>query len=215
MNERLREDIIKTGGLIFMEMDKELEQKLEDAVWAARSLFERGKTSGSSANMSFYHEGKIYVSASGTCFGTLTKEDFSVLLPDGTHISGRKPSKEWPLHLSLYEKSENVKAVIHTHSPYSILWSFVPDLNETDCIPDHTPYLKMKLGTVGLIPYEKPGTPELFAAFRGRAAASDGYLLKAHGPVVPGKSVMDAFYCLEELEESAHIAWELHRAGYR
>lgn len=140
-----------------MEMDKELEQKLEDAVWAARSLFERGKTSGSSANMSFYHEGKIYVSASGTCFGTLTKEDFSVLLPDGTHISGRKPSKEWPLHLSLYEKSENVKAVIHTHSPYSILWSFVPDLNETDCIPDHTPYLKMKLGTVGLIPYEKPG----------------------------------------------------------
>ena len=115
----------------------------------------------------------------------------------------------------LYEKSENVKAVIHTHSPYSILWSFVPDLNETDCIPDHTPYLKMKLGTVGLIPYEKPGTPELFAAFRGRAAASDGYLLKAHGPVVPGKSVMDAFYCLEELEESAHIAWELHRAGYR
>ena len=41
-----------------MEMDKELEQKLEDAVWAARSLFERGKTSGSSANMSFYHEGK-------------------------------------------------------------------------------------------------------------------------------------------------------------
>ena len=166
-----------------MEMNTELEQKLKDAVWAAHSLFERGKTSGSSANMSFYHDGKIYVSASGTCFGTLTKDDFSVLLPDGTHVSGRKPSKEWPLHLSLYEKSENVKAVIHTHSPYSILWSFVPDLNETDCIPDHTPYLKMKLGTVGLIPYEKPGTPELFAAFRERMNASDGYLLKAHGPV--------------------------------
>ena len=40
-------------------------------------------------------------------------------------------------------------------------------------------------------------------------------LLKAHGPVVPGKSIMDAFYCLEELEESAHIAWELNRSGYR
>ena len=71
-----------------MEMDKELEQKLEDAVWAAHSLFERGKTSGSSANMSFYHNGKIYVSASGTCFGTLTKDDFSVLLPDGRHRAG-------------------------------------------------------------------------------------------------------------------------------
>lgn len=162
--------------------------------------------------MSFYHDGKIYVSASGTCFGTLTKDDFSVLLPDGTHVAGRKPSKEWPLHLALFAKSPDIKAVIHTHSPYSILWSFVPDLNETDCIPDHTPYLKMKLGTVGMIPYEKPGSQELFAAFRERAAASDGYLLKAHGPVVPGKSIMDAFYCLEELEESAHIAWELYRA---
>ena len=47
-----------------MEMNTELEQKLKDAVWAAHSLFERGKTSGSSANMSFYHDGKIYVSAS-------------------------------------------------------------------------------------------------------------------------------------------------------
>lgn len=149
-----------------MEMTTELKQKLEDAVWAAHSLFDRGKPPVPPANMSFAHDGKIYVSASGTCFGTLTAEDFSVLLPDGTHIDGRKPSKEWPLHLALYEKSPNVQAVIHTHSPYSILWSFVPDLNETDCIPDHTPYLKMKLGTVGMIPYEKPGTPELSAAFR-------------------------------------------------
>ena len=41
-----------------MEMTTELKQKLEDAVWAAHSLFERGKTSGSSANMSFAHDGK-------------------------------------------------------------------------------------------------------------------------------------------------------------
>ena len=86
-------------------------------------------------------------------------------------------------------------------------------MKENDCIPDHTPYLKMKLGAVGLIPYEKPGSPELFSAFRERVGNSDGYLLRQHGPVVPGKTVMDAFYCLEELEESARIAWELYRAG--
>lgn len=34
-------------------MDKELAQKLKDAVWIGRSLFERNKTAGSSANMSF------------------------------------------------------------------------------------------------------------------------------------------------------------------
>ena len=156
------------------------EKKLEDAVWTAHSLFERGKTSGSSANMSFRHGDQIYISASGTCFGTLTEKDFAVISLAGDPLSERKPSKEWPLHLALYEKSPEVEAVIHTHSTYSVLWSFVPQIPELDCIPDHTPYLKMKLGTVGLIPYEKPGSEALFSAFRQRVKASDGFLLKNH-----------------------------------
>ena len=194
-------------------MEDSLKQKLEEAVWVCHSLFERGKTAGSSANMSFRHGDRVYISASGTCFGTMKPEDFTPVALDGTPLGERKPSKEWPLHLALYEKSPEIGAVIHTHSAYSVLWSFVPAEREEDCIPAHTPYLKMKLGAVGLVPYEKPGSEALFAAFRARVEASDGFLLKQHGPVVPGNTVMDAFYCLEELEESARIAWELYRAG--
>lgn len=193
--------------------DAELEEKLEAAIWAAHSLFARGKTSGSSANMSFRHNDRIYITASGSCFGTMKKSDFTAISTDGSLLSEKKPSKEWPLHLALFEKSPHIGAVIHTHSTYSVLWSFIPSLQEHDCVPSHTPYLKIKLGTVGLIPYEKPGSEELFRAFRERVNASDGYILKNHGPVVPGKTVMDAFCSLEELEESAHIAWELYRAG--
>ncbi len=190
-----------------------LEETLDQTVWVAHSLFQRGKTAGSSANISVRFGNSIYISASGTCFGTLSREDFAQLDFSGQLVGGKKPSKEWPLHLALYEKSPDIGAVIHTHSLYSILWSVVPDLNESDCIPPHTPYLNMKLGTVGLIPYEKPGSEALFSAFRQRMQDSDGFLLRRHGPVVPGKNIMDAFYCLEELEESAHVAWELYRAG--
>lgn len=189
-----------------------LKQEKKAAIWAAHSLFERGKTAGSSANMSFRFGDRIYVSASGSCFGTLKEDDFGVMDLDGNHLGGKKPSKEWPLHLAFYKKSPSIGAVIHTHSTYSVLWSFLPAQDERDCIPEHTPYLKMKLGTVGLVPYEKPGSEALFAAFRERVDGSDGFLLKNHGPVVPGKDIMDAFYCLEELEESARIAWELHRS---
>lgn len=192
-----------------------LDEKFNAALWTAHSLFKRNKTSGSSANMSFRHKNNLYITASGSCFGTLKKEDFAVISMDGTPISEKKPSKEWPLHLTLFQKSPHIGAVIHTHSTYSVLWSFVPDLPEQDCLPDHTPYLKMKLGTVGLIPYKKPGSEELFQAFRERIHDSDGYLLKQHGPVVPGATIMEAFYNLEELEESAHIAWELYQAGIR
>ena len=199
-------------------MDSTLQKKLDDAVWAAHSLFDRNKTSGSSANLSFLHDGVVYISQSGTCFGTLTADQFSMVTLEGEVLQGGgifrkgKPSKEWPLHLAVYRAKPDCGAVIHVHSTYSVLWSFVPGIDPLDCIPAHTPYLKMKLGTVGLIPYAKPGSPELFAAFEERAEKSDGYLLAQHGPVVPGKNMMDAFYALEEMEESAKIAWELYRA---
>ncbi|WP_100012685.1 class II aldolase/adducin family protein [Lentibacillus sediminis] len=190
-------------------MDKSLEEKFDDAIWIAHSLFNRGKATGSVANLSFLHEEKVYITGSGTCFGKLRPNDFAVVGLDGHRYDKLKPSKELPLHLSVFKAKPQTGAVIHVHSKYSVLWSCVPDLNESDCIPDHTPYLKMQLGTVGLIPYEHPGSNELFDAFNERVAASDGWLLSHHGPVVPGNDLMHAFNALEEMEESANIAWEL------
>lgn len=192
-------------------MDHTIDKKIEDAIWVAKSLFQRGKASGSVANLSFLHEDKIYVTATGTCFGTLKPEEFAVMDLDGIQYDEVKPSKEWPLHLSVYKAKPDTGAVLHVHSTYSVLWSCLSDLNESDCMPEHTPYLKMKLGAVGLIPYEKPGSQELFNVFEKRVNASDGWLLSHHGPVVPGKDIMEAFFALEELEESAHIAWELRK----
>ncbi|MBK5502215.1 class II aldolase/adducin family protein [Peribacillus sp. TH14] len=192
-------------------MDKTLDKKLDNAIWVAHSLFQRGKASGSVANLSFVHEGKIYITATGACFGTLKPGEFAVMDIDGNQYNELKPSKEWPLHLSVFKAKPDTGAVLHVHSTYSVLWSCVPGLNESDCMPDHTPYLKMKLGTVGLIPYEKPGSQELFNVFEKRVKANNGWLLSHHGPVVPGKDVMEAFFALEELEESAQIAWELRK----
>lgn len=192
---------------------QKLDQELRDAVWVAHSLFERGKTAGSSANLSIRVGDTVYITASGTCFGRLREEDLVPIGMDGKPLSDRKPSKEWPLHLALYEKSPGIGAVIHTHSSYSVLWSFAVGDEDRDCIPPHTPYLRMKLGSVGAVPYERPGSEALFAAFRARVPFSDGFLLRQHGPVVPGADIMEAFYNLEELEESARIAWELRRAG--
>src|SRR5690625_3026119 len=139
-------------------MGKTLKEKIDEAIWVARSLFDRGKATGSVANLSFCHEDKVYITASGTCFGTLHSNEFAIVDMDGRQENELKASKELPLHLSVYKAKSDVEAVIHVHSTYCVLWSCVPDLDENDCIPDHTPYLKMQLGTVGLIPYEHPGS---------------------------------------------------------
>ena len=192
-----------------MTMDEILKAKFEDAIWAAKTLFERGKTAGSSANLSFRHEDTIYITGSGTCFGRLTPESFAAVSLSGDPRNSITASKEFPLHQMCYEKDPKVGAVIHTHSFYAPLYSCVPHKYEASVVPDYTPYLKMKVGNIALVPYAKPGSQELFGLFRQQVKNGDGYLLANHGPVVPGKDVMDAFYGIEELEESCHIAWEL------
>ncbi len=183
--------------------------ELQDAIWVAQSLFARNKASGSSANLSFKTDEHIYITGSGTCFGTLKEDDFSVLDLQGQWISGKKPSKELPLHRMMYEKDSNIRAVVHTHSFYSTLWSCLKHENLFDCVPEYTPYLKMKLGSVGMVAYAKPGSDELFQSFAEVIKKSDGFLLGNHGPIVGGKNMLEAFYNLEELEESCKIAWEL------
>ncbi|WP_264468053.1 class II aldolase/adducin family protein [Lacrimispora sp. 210928-DFI.3.58] len=188
---------------------EELQKKWKDILWAAHSLFDRGKTSGSSANISFRHEDMIYISGSGTCFGTLKKEEFAMLSIDGQCQNSIKPSKELPLHMCLYKKSDAIQAVIHTHSFYATLWSCYKHENAENVIPSVTPYLNMKVGKIALIPYAPPGSSELFSLMEDRAHLANGFLLKNHGPLVGGKTIMDAFFGIEELEESARIACAL------
>lgn len=187
----------------------ELDKNLELACWIAHSFFDRGFGSGTTGNLSFMQENTLYITGGGTCFGRLQPGDFSAVDLSTMNWTGIKPSKELPLHNTVYRNNKDVKAVIHIHSTYATLWSCLPHENEADCVPQYTPYLKMKLGTVGLIPYAKPGSQELFDAFDSHIAASDGWLLRNHGLVVGGKSLMDAFGCAEELEESCKVAWML------
>lgn len=183
---------------------------IDDAIWIAKSLFDRGKATGSSANLSFRQGDRIYITGTGTCFGRLQPDDFAILSfeaeGDCMSLNAVTASKELPLHLALYRKSDDIRAVIHTHSFYSTVFSCYEHENENDVMPDITPYLKMKVGTIGLVPYAPPGSRELFDLFEERVLLDDGFLLANHGPVVAGTSLLNAFYGIEELEENARIA---------
>lgn len=189
--------------------DKELQKKFEEIIWVAKSLFNRNVVTGSSANISFIHNDIIYISGSGTNFGTLKEADFSIMSKNGEQLAGIKPSKEFMLHKIMYDNDEKMTCVIHTHSTYSTLYSCLPLEEETDVLPSYTPYLKIKVGKVGLVPYAPPGSDELFQLLKERVSKSDAFLMKNHGLIVGGKTIMDAFNNLEELEYTAKIAWYL------
>ncbi len=191
-------------------MDTELKVRLQEAVRIAKLLFDRNRVSGSAGNISFKYKGNIYISAGGTCFGWLTEEDFAVLAPSGNVISGKRPSKEYPMHKIIYDARPQTEAVIHTHSFYSVLASCLVKPGCRDVFTDITPYLRMKVGSVGMIPKAAPGSERLFELLKERVHNSDGYLLANHGPVVAGRTLQDAFYSLEELEETAKVHYYLN-----
>lgn len=53
------------------------------------------------------------------------------------------------------------------------------------------------------------GMEELFDLMRSRIGEERGYLLSHHGGIVGGDSLMNAFEGIEELEQSAWLAWKL------
>ena len=190
-----------------------LSEKKTEAIWIAGNLFSRNKTSGSSANLSFTHKDRIYITGSWTCFGKLAEDDFSEIDLNGNVFNGQKPSKEWPMHILFYKNNKEVQSVLHVHSFYSVLWSCVCDKTQKNVVPAITPYLQMKTGDIGAVEYYKPGSEELFEAVENVMDERLGYLLGNHGQIVGGKDLMTAFYSAEELEESCHIAWEIQKKG--
>jgi ribulose-5-phosphate 4-epimerase/fuculose-1-phosphate aldolase len=76
-------------------------------------------------------------------------------------------------------------------------------------IPPLTAYYVMKIGSLPLIPYFRPGDKTLAEAVRAKAKSHSAVLLANHGPVVAGKSLEDAVYSIEELEETAKLQFLL------
>ena len=174
-------------------------------VQMAKSLFDRGLTFGSSGNISVKMEDGWLMTPTGCSMGNIEPEKISKLDINGNLISGDPPTKESFLHLAMYEKRPQDSAVVHLHSTHSVAVSCLDGINPKNVLPPITAYYVMRIGTLPLIPYFPPGDIKLAKVVREMASEHHAVLLANHGPVVSGKSLQDAVYATEELEETAKL----------
>jgi 3-dehydro-4-phosphotetronate decarboxylase len=177
----------------------------EDITRLARSIYDRGLTFGSSGNISVRLDDGWLMTPTGSTMGNIDPARISKLNDDGTHVSGDKPTKETFLHVAMYEERPGTGAVVHLHSTHSVAVSCLADIDPTNVLPPITAYYVMKIGTLPLVPYFAPGDLDLARAVREMASEHHAVLLANHGPVVAGKSLEDAVYATEELEETAKL----------
>lgn len=177
----------------------------DDIARLAKSMFDRGLTFGSSGNISVRTEDGWLMTPTGSTMGNLDPAKISKLDQAGNHISGDKPTKETFLHVAMYEERPQTGAVVHLHSTHSVAVSCLADIDPANVLPPITAYYVMKIGKLPLVPYFPPGDLDLARAVREMASDHHAVLLANHGPVVAGKSLEDAVYATEELEETAKL----------
>jgi ribulose-5-phosphate 4-epimerase/fuculose-1-phosphate aldolase len=174
----------------------------EALVMHGRSLYERGYAHGSSGNLSARLPDGLLITPTNSCLGRLDPARISKLDRAGKHISGDAPSKESFLHLAMYEERSTAESIVHLHCTHCVAVSCLRDFAG---LPPITAYYAMRIRSLALVPYYRPGDRALAEAVREKAGKHHAVLLANHGPVVAGKSLEDAVYNAEELEETAKL----------
>jgi 3-dehydro-4-phosphotetronate decarboxylase len=179
------------------------ENELREAlVLHGRSLYERGYAHGSSGNLSARLPDGLLITPTNSCLGRLDPARISKVDLQGKPVAGDPPSKEAFLHLAMYQERPSAQSIVHLHCTHCVAVSCLKDFKD---LPPITAYYVMRIRQLGLVPYYRPGDRALAEAVRAQAKKHHALLLANHGPAVAGKSLEDAVYNAEELEETAKL----------
>lgn len=180
-------------------------------VTVCRRLYERGLIAGPDGNVSVRLDAdRVLVTPSGLSKVDVTEEDLVEVALDGRRLSGdREPSSEVILHLRMYSRRPDVRAVVHAHPPVATGFAVAGEGLDAPVLPE----LIAQMGPVPLVPYGTPGTSELAAAFEPFIGAHDAFLMANHGAVTVGPTLRVAHQRMESLEHAARILLTARQLG--
>lgn len=189
-------------------------QLREDMVRYARSMFERGYSSGGAGNISLkLPDGNILATPTNSSFGDLDAEALSKVTMEGALLSGQKASKKVLMHLAMYRQRPQCGGIVHLHSPWLTALSCLPGIDPENALPPITPYYVMRVGKLPVVPYIRPGSPLIAEHVEKLAGEHNAILLANHGPIISGKNIREAVFNAEELEETARLYFMLKPFG--
>jgi len=172
---------------------------------AVREICAEHLVSGTWGNVSARIAGQplLLVTPSGMDYSTMEPEDMVLVDFNQRVVDGQyKPSIETPMHLKIYQKRPDVKAIIHEHGFYTTAFA-VARKN----IPVVTEESAEVIGhEIGVAPYAICGS-EMLAdnAVKGLGADKKAILLANHGIVALGQTMEEALKVARIAERTAMI----------
>lgn len=146
----------------------------------------------SSGNLSWRIGDDALVSGTGSWVPELKAEKVSICrIETGEVLNGIKPSMESGFHLGIMRQRPDVNVVLHFQSEYATAVSCMKkkpeNFNVTAEVPCHVGR------EIPIIPYFRPGSPELAKAVVEAMKDHNSILLTNHGQVVCGSSFDQVF----------------------
>ena len=198
--------------------DADFQSRADELIEAGHFVNSRGWVPATSGNFSArLGTDRFAVTVSGSHKGYLDRDDFTVVDAQGQAQDGRKPSAETLLHTHLYRHFPAVMAVLHAHTPGSVLAS---RLFRDELVLENHELLKVLAGidthearvVVPIFPNDQD-MPRLAAQvdrYLKRHSDTPGYIIGGHGVYTWGDSVGAALRHLEALEFMFDVEIRLH-----
>ena len=178
---------------------------LENLCETADSFYRRGYAFGSTGNISVRVGDEVWVTPTGLPLRGLAPGRLARVDLEGTLLNENRPSKEFPFHLAVYARREDVRAVVHLHTLHSVALSCLDSLDAENTLPPLTPYYFMRVAPLAVLPYFRPGSTGLAEAVGRAAPRHNCMLLRNHGVVCAGSTLSEAADRTEELEQTARL----------
>jgi ribulose-5-phosphate 4-epimerase/fuculose-1-phosphate aldolase len=182
---------------------------------AGRTLAAQGLAPGTSGNLSLRVAGGYVMTPTNAALGELVPEHISLLDERGEHTGGDAPTKERALHIALYDRRPDARAIVHTHSTYAVALACLGEVDPDNVLLPLTPYALMRVGRLVLAGYARPGSAALVDRVAARAGDSPAILLSNHGPLVAGPTLAAAVAAVCEIEEAAKVQLLVHDRDVR
>lgn len=169
-----------------------------------KRLCDSGLTTSLGGNISCLTKAGIFVTPSGIDKYELLPDDIIKLSLDGQLIDGKnKPSIESMMHVKIYEMRQDIGAVVHAHPLYTTLFSAS---NEKINIAYTAEALK-NLKCIEYSKFQLMGSQELADVVSAAARNANIIIMENHGAVTLGKTLLEAYYRMELLENAAKMSF--------
>ena len=185
----------------------------DEIIEYGRKMVAKNLTTGTGGNLSIYDREKnmMAITPSGIPYEEMNSEDIVVTDLNGDIVEGeRKPSSELSLHRRVYERRDDIDAVVHTHSTFATVIS---------CLGEELPPVHYMIAAAGgscvpLAEYARYGTVDL--AENAVSSLGEEYravLLANHGLLAAGGSLKAAFEVAETIEFVAELYYRTENVG--